>query len=502
MTGCRIGLAVVSSGLTRRPLMSEKPKTVTLQVPVELAARIQAVLDHVAQFQAKAKGPVVDFAAAEVRLGELVAEFECGDLHMMLSALDPSDERVEVDGRSYQRLRQEAAETYLGLRGAVRVKRGLYRDESVRNGPTVVPMELRAGIAEGRYTPAAAKLAGVMAQETPSRSADLICRSAGVLPQGRASHFRVGTALGERWEEIREDVEPALAEAMDLPSGVVAASVAVDRVSLAMAEPRPLTAEDRAAGVKKPIAVNFRMAFSGALTLYDAEGEPLSTIRYAHVPDGGATALEDSLRRDLAILARRVPGLKVVTLADGAPEMQSILDRVTVNVPVAARLVDFWHLAEHLGEAIKALDRFPDDKLSDWKVLLLERDDAIETIEGELRAWATNYTVDAVPKPLHEALTYIENRRERFRYATARAAKLPIGSGTVEATGKAIVEVRMKRPGARWTPVGAQAIMGLRALASSSTARWDLAIARILQTYTAAVTPLPRRAKSPSRRTI
>lgn len=480
--------------------MPDKPKSVTMQIPAELATKIQAMLDHVAEFQAKAKSPDADFATAEVRLGELVADIEGADLGLMLAALDPSDERVEVNGRSYRRLKQEAFETYLGLRGPVRVNRGLYRDEHVRNGPTVVPLELRAGIAEGRYTPAAARFAGVMAQEMPSRSADLVCRSAGVLPQGRASHFRVGTALGERWDEIREAVEPALAEAMKLPDGVVAASVSVDRVSLAMAEPRKATPKDTAAGVKKPIAVNFRMAFSGALTLYDADGEPLSTIRYAHVPEGGANALEDSLRRDLDILVRRIPGLRVVTVADGAPEMQGILDRATRNVRVVARLVDFWHLAEHLGHAITSAGNYAPDQLGDWKDLLFERDDAIDTIEAVLNAWAENYPSEAVPEPLHAALTYIENQRERLRYATTRAAKLPIGSGTVEATGKTIVEVRMKRPGSRWTPVGAQAIMGLRALATSSSARWDLAMAHVLQTYTARVTPLPARSNATPRR--
>lgn len=500
MASCGDGFGALCFVLTRRPPMPEKPKTVTLEVPAELAAKIQAMLDHVADFQAKAKLPGADFAAAEVRLGELVADLEGADLGLMLAALDPTDERVEVDGRSYRRLNQDAAETYLGLRGSVRVNRGLYRDEHIRNGPTVVPLELRAGIAEGRYTPAAAKLAGVMAQEMPSRSADLVCRSADVLPQGRASHFRVGTAVGERWEEIREATEPALVEGMTLPDGVAAASVSVDRVSLAMAEPRPVTVEDKAAGVKKPIAVNYRMAFSGALTLYDADGEPMTAIRYAHVPEGGAVALENSMRRDLEILARRVPRLQVVTLADGAPEMQSILDRVTVNVPVEARLVDFWHLAEHLGEAIKSTGEEARDQLSDWKALLHERDDAIDIIEVDLKKRAENYAKDAVPGPLHSALTYVENRRERLRYASARAAKLPIGSGTVEATGKAIVEVRMKRPGARWTPVGAQAIMGLRALVTSSTERWDLALAQVLQTYTKTVTPLPARAKTTRRK--
>jgi hypothetical protein len=43
----------------------------------------------------------------------------------MLAALDASDERIEVKGVSYRRLNQESAETYLALRGAIRVKRTL-----------------------------------------------------------------------------------------------------------------------------------------------------------------------------------------------------------------------------------------------------------------------------------------------------------------------------------------------------------------------------------------
>lgn len=57
----------------------------------------------------------------------------------------------------------------------------------------------------------------------------------------------------------------------------------------------------------------------------------------------------------------------------------------------------------------------------------------------------------------------------------------------------------MKRPGARWQPVGAQAIMGLRALATSSAPRWDEAIHHVLQGYTALVTRLPPKPKRPTR---
>jgi hypothetical protein len=429
----------------------------------------------------------VNFAEAEAKLGSLLADTEGSALGAMLSALDPRSDRVEVGGVAYRRMDLDVSETYTGVRGEARVQRGLYRQEGVRNGPTIVPMELLAGIVLGRYTPCAAKVSAVLAQEVPSRSATAICQSAGILPHSRAAQERVGVELGTRWEALRPRAEAELIAKMELPESVVAASVAVDRISLAMAEPRTPTPEDVAKGVKRPVDVNYRMAFVGAVTLYDKEGNPVSAVRYAHLPEGGAKDMEASFRRDLMALLARRGDLRVVTLADGAPEMQAILDRATAGVPVAAKLVDYWHLVEHLGHAIGATGGFVDDQLGDWKYDLLHDDDAIEKIETTLRAWEREYANGECPPGLHGALTYIENHRDRLRYATPRNAGLPIGSGTVEATGKAIVQVRMKRPGARWRPAGARAILALRALATSAPGRWDAALARVLDGFRAEV---------------
>jgi hypothetical protein len=183
--------------------------------------------------------------------------------------------------------------------------------------------------------------------------------------------------------------------------------------------------------------------------------------------------------------------------------MQSIVDAAAGAWPVAARITDFWHFVEKLSAAIAATDRFVPDQLGDWAADLLERDDAVESIERVLQTWKLDYAPDDVPDELHEATTYIENRRERLRYATTHAAGLPIGSGTVEATGKTIVDTRMRRPGASWEVPGAQAILGLRALWTSSETRWNQALDRTLASYRAQVMPLPskpRRASRPRRR--
>jgi hypothetical protein len=228
---------------------------------------------------------------------------------------------------------------------------------------------------------------------------------------------------------------------------------------------------------KRPIEVVYQMAYCSVITLYDKEGEPLRSIRCGRMPGQDSSAvMEDTLLGHLGAIIGARPDLEVATLADGAPEMQYMLDRVTANQFVSARLIDFWHLIEKLAKAITATGRDAKKKLKAWKKRLKRNDRAIEGIEIELNTWALEYEEAEddesaevyLPEGLYDALTYIENNRERLRYASVIKRGLPIGSGTVEATCKTIVSVRMKRSGARWKTDGGQAIMNLRSLSVSS----------------------------------
>jgi hypothetical protein len=77
-------------------------------------------------------------------------------------------------------------------------------------------------------------------------------------------------------------------------------------------------------------------------------------------------------------------------------------------------------------------------------------------------------------RPVHEAITYLENHRERLGYSAARRRGLPIGSGVTEASCKSLFVVRMKRNGARWKEQTARDVIHLRALALSD--RWEPAL--------------------------
>lgn len=468
---------------------------VAVMVHPDLAEGVRAMMREVDAFRAAGAQPgEVDFAAAERSLSGIVAKLECAGLARMLRSLDPQEERVEINEVTWRRLNLDTGETYWSLRGPVRVPRGLYRRENIRNGPTIVPLDKRAGMVEGRYTPAAAKAVAKLAEALPSRDADALARALDVLPYSRASQQRAGLDIGARWDTLHAAAEPAITEQMTIPKAAAALSIAADRVALPMAEERPLTPDDIAAGIKHPFAVNYRMAFVGVLTLYDADGEALSSIRHAHIAEGGEKTVRASLAGDVARLLTRRPDLKIVTLSDGAPDMQALVDGAAEGLPVTAKLTDIWHLLEKLAAALRATGRYPKDQISDWKEALLKQDDAIEAIEADIKSWQSECEPNAIPEELHAAVTYIENRRERLRYATAHAAGLPVGSGTAEATCKTIVTVRMRRAGASWTPEGAQAILGLRAVGTSSPERWDAAMNRLISSYKAHVKPLPARA--------
>ena len=173
--------------------------------------------------------------------------------------------------------------------------------------------------------------------------------------------------MGTRWGELPDEEVAAELEAIEIPDEAASMSVAADRVSMPMAEPRELTPDDIEAGVKRPISVKFRMAFAGVTTLYDKEGTPLLAIRHADVPTGGRQAPQEALGRDIGCILGKRPDLRLVALSDGAPEMQSIVDEATAGYEVSARVTDFYHLTEDLAAALKDTGRYVEDILVDWK---------------------------------------------------------------------------------------------------------------------------------------
>jgi hypothetical protein len=302
----------------------------------------------------------------------------------------------------------------------------------------------------------------------------------GRLPYSRASFERVTHEVGSLWAPVHVDIEDQLITDFEVPQEARSISIAIDRVAVPMEEPaqRPL-GRPRKDAPKNPITRVFRMAYCGTVTLHDRKGRSLHTIRYGCMPEGDATLLCTGMANDVYRLMHSKPSMRIVLLADGAPEMWNLLENALPPELLGklVKLVDFWHVVEKLAAAAKVLagdEAGHIALLRRWKLRLRRRTGAALEILAELRASDKEWVRIDSARPVHEAITYIERHHERMAYAPARHAHLPIGSGNVEATCKTLIAVRMKRAGSRWKHETGEHIVKLRALALSD--RWDSAM--------------------------
>ncbi len=109
----------------------------------------------------------------ERELHEYVVAVEREGLAEELARLDVDLPAVTIEGEVYRQV-VRCEETYTSAAGPVRVMRSLYRrlGEGER---TLCPLELRAGIVEGRWTPLAAQQAAfVVAHLTPQEGEEFV----------------------------------------------------------------------------------------------------------------------------------------------------------------------------------------------------------------------------------------------------------------------------------------------------------------------------------------
>jgi hypothetical protein len=120
--------------------------------------------------------------AFEKGLHERIMAYEREMLAEEMAAADVNTEAIKVAGTFYRRvLRCEG--TYMTAAGPVQILRTLYKDRTDEAERAIVPMELRLGIVEGRWTPLAAQQAvWVVAQMTPKLAEELFRRIGNMTP--------------------------------------------------------------------------------------------------------------------------------------------------------------------------------------------------------------------------------------------------------------------------------------------------------------------------------
>ncbi len=487
------------------PTMTTTTTTTMIAVPTscaalctQLAELAQRIDDELTQ---TGSGAAIDYGAVEQRIADALGMSSGGCTRRSWRASTLMCRRSGCGATSIAASAGSRATTTRS-RGTVRVMRTVYRKTEL-NGDTLDPVSVRAGVVADGWLPHTARaMAHLLAQGT-SREAEATGRELARLPYSRSSFERVGHEVGTLYRRAQPRIEEALIQAYAVPADARSVSISIDRVALPMEEPieappAPVDPPWVAAALatappptpqvqavldeielaesrrEDKVARNFRMAYAATVTLHDAEGDALHTIRYGRMPKGDVRGLCRGLVRDVTAMR----------LTDGATEFETLYAQ-HLATPLGSdvvSLIDFWHAAEYLGAAARVFEikrKVGPGQFRRWRHALKHDDGAAAQIVEQLeQSGLDKVTLDGV-RPVEAAIRYFRARLPRMEYAAARRQGLPIGSGNVEATCKSLVTVRMKRPGARWKHTTGDEVLQLRALQLSD--RWAPAVQRAIK---------------------
>ena len=422
-----------------------------------------------------------DFERYEREVHALFVEAQREVVAGELESLDVDLPFVTIEGRRHHRV-LHSSETYTSAAGPVTVRRTLYR---TGKGKSMVPVELRAGIVEGHWTPLAARQASfLVSQLTPQECEDTL-RELGNMCPSKSSLDRLPKRLSARWEAEREAFESVLREGFSVPEEATTMDVSLDGVLVAMKDGarEAKRARTHAAGQQTKGPAGYQEVGCATMSFYDREGERLDTVRFARMPEAKKATLKSMLTSEVtAVLAQR-RDLTVVKIADGAKDNWTYLSNL---VPNAEERVDFYHAVEQLKAAFDAAygQTSPKGQAQFRKNRHVLRE-ALDGVDKVIRALVYLRSKHPRRKRIGEVLGYFRRHRHRMDYADAAMCALPIGSGVVEAACKTLATQRMKRSGMRWRHEGGQAILTLRGLVQSH--RFEPAWSLLSATYRADV---------------
>jgi hypothetical protein len=413
--------------------------------------------------------------------------------------------------------------TYETTFGEGSVARSTYQQKG--KGRALIPLDLRLGMVEGRYTPLVSRIASRALGSMPTNEGEALLKEIGVCVLSRSTLHRLPQAMLARVRGDMDGIEDRVRAMDEIPAEACTVQVGMDGVMVPTDgddaarrgrktdSPAPARHEQKygsRSGSTEPADVveveqslpddatqaptedtqglAWREASVGTVSFWDKGGERLKTIYLGEMPCYRKTGLAARLEREFAAVHEQRPDLRVVLASDGAPTqweaLREIAGRVLGDKPWT-ELLDFFHGASRLGNAAKAIWGTSEEATvtgEHGKTVLREKTRGAALVLKSLeyqRSVADAATAKELTKSINDLARHKKERR--LGYAAAKRLNLPIGTGVTEAAAKTLVSVRMKRSGARYSDHGAHTILTLRAAILSG--RFDTLSAEVESTY-------------------
>lgn len=176
---------------------------------------------------------------------------------------------------------------------------------------------------------------------------------------------------------------------------------------------------------------------------------------------GAIETAEDFGKRIEAEAIRRglFNAYRLVVVADGAAWIRGLCE---LHFPHALQIVDLYHSKEHIANLCKLLFGCDEKKIVRYRMKWWNylEEGKVENILSQVQKKLPTQA-DTLQKVMAE-LHYLEENKNRMRYADFRKQGLFVGSGVIEASCKSIIGERLKKSGMEWTVKGANAIIALR----------------------------------------
>lgn len=351
------------------------------------------------------------------------------------------------------------SKTFESVLGPLRLSRAYYHCATCKTGSC--PRDRALGLESGSLSPGVLRMVGrVGAMVSFEEGHELLSGLAGVeVPTKQVE--RAAEALGrEVAEDERSVIEPATPDEKPPPTlylGMDGTGVPVRKEELVG------RAGKRSDGSAKTREVKLVTVWSAEGR--DEEGIPMrdpGSVSYSAAIESAAQKDTDEVPSEFAkrvlreATRRDFEGAKRQgVLGDGA---KWIWNLASEHFPRAIQIVDRFHAKQHLSEVAKSIYGPGTELARQWAS---ERHDELDAgdIDAILRSLRAHAPQD---EEARKCIGYVEENRDRMRYAEFRAMGLCTSTGVVEAGCKLAIGTRCKRAGMHWTVAGADAIIALR----------------------------------------